>query len=123
MATYHGLGQVGPDEIKKNVYYMPAARNQVAFDSFIVANGKLFIFQFMIASEHPIKQGILTFFSQYLQLPAKVNWYFVFVIPLGPNPEVTCPQPQEAGLTEMKLFSAVTDPKEITWSLYHLYVH
>jgi hypothetical protein len=105
------------DQIKPMVYYVPEASNQVAFDAFIIADEKLFIFQFTIGSYHPIKEGIIPFFSKYsATLPQEVNWYFVFVVPPGPRSEVSCPQaqPRETELKEllgkMTLFSAVTDP-------------
>jgi hypothetical protein len=119
----------GPNEINNKVYYVPEARNQVAFDSFIVVDSKLFIFQFTISSEHRIKEGIVPFFSQpryHRQLPPKASWHFVFVVPSGPRSELSCPHPREDELKElmieMKLFSAVTDPKERPpWYLSRLF--
>jgi hypothetical protein len=46
------------------VFYVPTSPNQVAFDSFILEDQVLYIFQFSIAATHSIKEGILSFFSQ-----------------------------------------------------------
>jgi len=102
----------GPDQIKDKVYYVPKAPNQVAFDSFIMAKKKLYIFQFT-GSDHPIKNGTIPFFSQYKRLPAKADWYFVYVVPPGSG--VSCPQtwdPDLKALPEMNLCFAVTDPED-----------
>jgi len=96
-----------PDPIKDNIYYVPESPNQVAFDSFIMDDKKLFIFQFTIASFHEIKTGILTSFSQD-SLPPKKDWYFVFAVPPTLS-EISCP---EKGFLEgVKLYSAVVDPE------------
>jgi len=102
------------DEIEDMVYHVPEAQNQVPFDSFILADQKLYIFQFSIGSDHPIKNGIVPFFSQR-SLPPREDWHFVFVVPPGPRSEISCPQPRDsdlnAFLSKMNLFSAVLDPE------------
>ena len=45
----NNLFSLRPDPIINNVYYTPESRDQGAFDSFIMANGWLFIFQFTIS--------------------------------------------------------------------------
>ncbi|KAH9079497.1 hypothetical protein EDB83DRAFT_2503931 [Lactarius deliciosus] len=79
-----------PRQIKDGVYYSSIARNQAAFDSFIMVDQKLYIFQFTIGA----------------------NWHFVFVVP--PGLEISCPQPRDSDLkelpAEMKLFSMVLNP-------------
>ena len=85
--------KAGP--IKNNVYYKSY---QAAFDSFIMVNNQLYIFQFTVATEHDVNKGILTFFSQ-ASLPPRANWYFIFVIPSNLS-EFGCPQ----GRGEMKEF-------------------
>ncbi|KAI9434189.1 hypothetical protein H4582DRAFT_1856074 [Lactarius indigo] len=101
--------------IKDKVYYAPEAQNQVAFDSFIMAEEKLYIFQFTIGSDHPIKKGIVPFFSKKVlgALPPRADWHFVFVVPPDIS-KISCSQPQDDDdlkelLTEMNLFSAVLD--------------
>ena len=49
-----------PVQIKDRVYYVLEASNQVAFNSFIMTDQKLYIFQFTIGSDHPIKKGIIS---------------------------------------------------------------
>jgi hypothetical protein len=108
-----------PDQIDDKVYFVPKSKNQVAFDSFIMADGNLYIFQCSIASNHPIKADILPFFSPY-PLPPQDRCYFVFVVPKEPAQEITCPQPQDRdpGLKalkallapdKMKLYTALLD--------------
>ncbi|KAH9083658.1 hypothetical protein EDB83DRAFT_2212994 [Lactarius deliciosus] len=99
--------------IKDRVYYVPEAQNQVAFDSFIMAEGKLYIFQFATGSDHPIKKGIVPFFSKMIPgaLPPRADWHFVLVVPPSVS-EICCsPQLQDDDLkellAEMNLFSAV----------------
>ncbi|KAI9446376.1 hypothetical protein H4582DRAFT_1905253 [Lactarius indigo] len=87
-----------PCQIEDGVYYTPKARNQGAFDSFIMTDQKLYIFQFTMGSDHLIKKGILPFFSQE-SLPPRANWYFVFVVLLGL--EISCPQSWDSGLNEL----------------------
>ncbi|KAH9037620.1 hypothetical protein EDB85DRAFT_1861243 [Lactarius pseudohatsudake] len=100
-----------PTQIKNDVYYLPEAENQVAFDSFIKSGTELYIFQFSIASKHEIKRGITSFFKQE-SLPSQANWHFVFVVPTR-SQSISCPQPQDHGLkallNNMHLFSAVLD--------------
>jgi hypothetical protein len=38
-----------PDQIEDKVYYVPKTKNQVAFNSFIMADGNLYIFQCSMA--------------------------------------------------------------------------
>ena len=107
------------DRIEDKVYYVPKLKNQVAFDSFIMADGNLYIFQCSIASIHPVKAGIVPFFTQDL-LPPQDRWYFVFVVPKEseePAQEIKCPQPRDrdGGLKallapdKMKLYTALLD--------------
>jgi hypothetical protein len=110
VVTYPGLGL---DEIKIKVYYVPTAQDQVAFDSFIVANGKLFKGIFP-------SHGII---CNYCSICKKLVLLLVLCVCCSSRAYVGS-QPQEPELTEMKLFSAATDPNEIiTWSLFRLYVY
>ncbi|KAI0256325.1 hypothetical protein BJV78DRAFT_1358290 [Lactifluus subvellereus] len=97
--------------IQPSTFYVRKSTNQVAFDSFIMEDGHLYIFQFTIALTHSIKKGIVSFFSQP-SLPPRTKWHFIFVIP--PGSKISCPQPRNPELnellTEMKLFSAELDP-------------
>ncbi|KAH9171752.1 hypothetical protein EDB89DRAFT_2096685 [Lactarius sanguifluus] len=99
--------------IKDRVYYAPEAQNQAAFDSFIIAEGKLYIFQF--TTDHPIQKGVVPFFSKMIPgaLPPRSDWHFVFIVP--PSVSEICYSPELQNdnlkelLAEMKLFSAVLD--------------
>ena len=99
------------DQIEDGWYYVPQSKNQVAFDSFIMANGNLYIFQCSIGEDHPIKEGILDFFSQEY-LPPQTNWYFIFVIP-SDGSGIKCPQPRKIVLknlfAQMKLYTMTLD--------------
>ncbi|KAH9009986.1 hypothetical protein EDB83DRAFT_2234549 [Lactarius deliciosus] len=102
--------------IEDMVYYALEAQNQVAFDSFIMAEGKLYIFQFTIGSDRSMKEGIVRFFSKKVPgVPPRADWHFVFVAPSRASvSEVCCsPQPQDDDfkelLNEINLFSAVLD--------------
>ncbi|KAH9034854.1 hypothetical protein EDB85DRAFT_963313 [Lactarius pseudohatsudake] len=101
--------------IKDRVYYVSEAQHQVAFDSFIMAEGKLYIFQFATGSDHPIKKGMFRFFSKMVPgaLPPLADWHFVLVVPPSIS-EICCsPQLQDDDLkellAEMNIFSAVLD--------------
>ncbi len=100
--------------IEPEVHYIPEDRNQVGFDSFIITDHTLYIFQVTIASSHKIKPGLVQFFSKISEesLPPHMPWKFVFVRPN--NEEISCPQPTDSDLMEklesgMELFSAVLD--------------
>jgi RHS (Retrotransposon Hot Spot) family protein len=93
------------DRIEPGIYYVPQSRTQVTFDSFVVKDDYLYLFQFSIASHHLIKRGILSFFSQH-SVPPMGMWRFVFAIPIGS--EMKCPQP-DSQLREMELFTAEVD--------------
>ncbi|KAH9176554.1 hypothetical protein EDB89DRAFT_1846054 [Lactarius sanguifluus] len=101
--------------INDRVYYAPEAQSQVVFDSFIMTEGKLYIFQFTTGSDHPIKKGIVPFFSKMVPgaLPPRADWHFVFVVPPSVS-EICCSsQLQDDDLKELlaetNLFSAVLD--------------
>ena len=107
------------DQIENKVYYVPKSKNQVAFESFIMADGNLYVFQCTIASKHSIKAGIVPFFSPY-PLPPQDHWYFVFVVPEEPEEpvqEIKCPQPSDRDRDlkallapdKMKLYTAPLD--------------
>jgi len=106
--------KLGP--VRSGVFYVPRASNQEAFDSFIVDNGVLYIFQITIADWHTIKGGLMDFYSQQsLQtiLQGK-EWCFIFVIP--PGGVIECPESSDDRLKEfwnkVKLFSVEFAPKK-----------
>jgi len=108
----------GPKTIEQDVYYVPESKTQVAFDSFIMTNKALYLFQVTLASIHEIKPGILPFFKPFLNKSLRPNipWVFVFVLPH--DSEISCPQPKDCGLKEklqngIGLFSIVIDVKAL----------
>jgi hypothetical protein len=103
-----------PNVIDTSVYYIPESSNesnQVAFDSFIVDDRVLYIFQFTIAPSPGIKAGIMDFLSQRLLQTTfqGKELRFVFIIP--PGYKVECPEASDDRLEEfwnkVKLYSAV----------------
>ena len=94
------------------VFYVPTSSNELAFDSFILIDQVLYIFQFTIAALHEINEGMTKSLSRPT-LEAKlqgVEWRFVFVIPSG---STICPESNVAKLKEScdraTLFTAEID--------------
>jgi hypothetical protein len=83
-------------EIHSDVFYVPNSPNQVGFDSFILHDEILYIFQITIASKHLIKPGIMDFLSH--ETLKKAQWRFIFVIP--PGETVECPESNDDKLKE-----------------------
>ena len=81
LITYDSL----PTTCLPDVLYMPDAPNQVGFDSFILHNASLFMFQMTIASEHTIKRGIMKTLSHETLKAAKLH--SIFVVPPGRTTE------------------------------------
>ena len=100
------LGRVEP-----NIFYLPSMDNQKAVDSFILRDGKVYIFQFTVAGQQDINDGILTF-TKDLGFPDHKDWNFVFFIP--PNHTVISPQSHDPTLQLVHRFSAVLDVKVIS---------
>ena len=99
----------GLESITSNVYYVPGLTNTVALDSFILQDGRLYIFRFTVGHKHGIKEGLLKFQLGCTNLPPIDQWRFVFIIP--PNLILKCPYPRLNELRKLKLYSAVVDPK------------
>ncbi|KAF8529639.1 hypothetical protein BU17DRAFT_60418 [Hysterangium stoloniferum] len=90
--------------ILPDVFYVPERSNQVIIDSFILSNGKLYLFQFTIAKNDPIKSGI-TNYAAKRGFPKQEDWRFVFIIP----PALTLTIPQQPADKEVHLYTAVVD--------------
>lgn len=106
-----------PDTCQRDVFYVPRATNQVAFDSFILHDTSLFIFQMTIAAEHTIKRGIMDSLAHRTLREAKLH--FIFVVP--PNGITKCPESKDDELNEfwemtrvVPLFTAVFDSGKYT---------
>lgn len=60
--------------VEANRLHVPKARNQVALDSFFVLGQFLYLFQFTVANNHDIKQGIEESLSGPVNIPPpKIN--------------------------------------------------
>ena len=99
----------GPQSIESNIIYVPEKDNQVAFDSFILMNGSLHLFQFSISKRHSIKPGLIDFFSPYvMQVPPMDEWRFIFIHP----PDHLLASPQLQGeMEKLHLYSVAFDVK------------
>jgi hypothetical protein len=93
-----GLSLIAP-----GIFYVPEPANKVALNSFIMADGFLYIFQFTIASVHDTKR--LDFLEKCQGIPPMDNWRFVFVIP--PDLALTTPQPSLFKLRKLRPHSSV----------------
>ncbi|KAF8525514.1 hypothetical protein BU17DRAFT_62666 [Hysterangium stoloniferum] len=96
------------DTILSDVFYVPGRYNQVAIDSFILSNGKLYLFQFTTAQNHPIRSGIINYAAKH-NFPKQEDWRFVFIIPPG----LTLTVPQQPAIKEVRLYTAVVDVTKI----------
>lgn len=101
-----------PSELQANVLYVPMSSHQVGFDSFVLVGRYLYLFQFLIAASHDIKEGTVTFLSQpALETLREAEWRFVFVVPPGSG--IVCPQSNMAKLetfwTRTSFFTAEID--------------
>ena len=92
-------------KVEPDVYYTPAAPNQDRFDSFIIHDGILYLFQFTNATTHGIKD-FFDFFANCTGYPARNNWRFIFVIPSDTETAMTCPVPATNALRKLALYSA-----------------
>ena len=97
-----------PDKIEKGIFYVPSSDNQAAFDSFMLVDKYLYLFQMTIAASHPISERIMVFLSHpTLQT---VEWRFIFIIRGSP---FSCSQANYATMKtfwdKVKLFTAEVD--------------
>ncbi len=96
----------GLQSIEPNVFYVPEMTNQKAFDSFVLLDGLLYIFQITVGMHHDINHGLIDVADKY-SFPPRDQWRFVFVIP--PNMTLTVPRPWRLALRELCPYSAVVD--------------
>jgi hypothetical protein len=97
--TDHGLESLEP-----NVFYVPEKTNRSAFDSFILVNDILYIFQMTIKPIHDINRGLVDSAGRY-HFPSRDKWRFVFIIP--PNLVLAVPQPWKLELRSLSPYSTV----------------
>lgn len=101
-----------PSRFQAGVFYVPMSSHQVEFDSFILVDQVLYIFQLSIAASHEIKEDIMNFFLQpTLEKLQEAEWRFVFIIP--PRSTIVCPESNVAKLKgfwgRTRLFTAEID--------------
>jgi hypothetical protein len=92
-------------KIKSDVYYSPAAPNQIGFDSCIVNGHFLYLFQFIVKPNHDIKD-FFDFFDKCTGLPSQEHWRFIFIRPLDIYTTLKCPFPSTDALWNLALYSA-----------------
>ncbi|CAA7259068.1 unnamed protein product [Cyclocybe aegerita] len=101
--------ETGLDSILSDVYYVPQRPNEDVVDSFILSDGKLFLFQCSTASRRSIKSRI-TLLAARCRFPPQKDWRLVFVIP----PKQALTVPQEPAVEKAALFTAVVDINRIS---------
>jgi hypothetical protein len=112
--------------LRPGIFYVPKSSskyfnnkyykyNQEAFDSFIVVDRVLYIFQFTIADRHPIKGGLVDFFTResFRPILRGTEWRFIFVIPQGND--IACSESTDTRMKnkfwgKAKLYTAEIDP-------------
>jgi len=87
-----------PSDIKEGVFYVPLSQNEVAFDSFLLVDKVLYLFQMTIASRHEIKEGIMESLEHPTLMGAE--WHFIFVTPSGTP--IVCSQANVAKMGEFR---------------------
>jgi hypothetical protein len=91
--------------LKQNVYYIPKKMNEIAFDSFIVKNGLLHLFQFTVSPDHDINDKLITRFEECIDVPTRDNWRYIFIIP-NDKTVFNCPHAKSHELQMLTPFSA-----------------
>jgi hypothetical protein len=100
-------------QIKSDVYYSPEYPNEAGFDSFIIYNHILYLFQFTVKPKYDIK-NFLKFFHKCTGIPSRENWRFIFVRPLDVRATLKCPFPSTDALRKLALYSAEVEMAEST---------
>ena len=94
----------GLKSLEPNVFYVSEKTNQSAFDSFILVDGIIYIFQMTTGTKHGINHGLIDY-AQRFHFPSRDKWHFVFIIP--PKLVLTVPQPWKLALWRLSPYSAV----------------
>jgi hypothetical protein len=97
------------ENIKEDIFYVPAATNQVALDSFVIHRGILFLFQFTVGRSHEIKGGFISFLQKGSGFPSLENVRLIFVIP--GDVLMKTPVARSSELSKIQLYSAVFEVK------------
>jgi hypothetical protein len=91
--------------IQPDVYYIPRSGQQVAFNSFILRGGSLYMYQCTGGQTHEIKDGLVNFLASCSGLPPHANWHFVFVIP-DDLVSFSCPASSNSVVRDLGLYTA-----------------
>ena len=105
--TYEVLQSVDPNRL-----YVPSARNQPGFDSFIILDGFLYLFQFTMSDEHGVKPRMVGLLRKLMKIPAfpeMAKWRFVFITPTDCDVTVVMPSEVDTFLEGVSLYSAYLD--------------
>jgi hypothetical protein len=94
----------GLKSLEPNVFYVPAKTNQSAFDSFILVDGVIYIFQMTTRTKHGINSRLVDSAHRF-HCPSRDKWRFVFIIP--PKLDLTVQQPWKLALRSLSPYSAV----------------
>ena len=94
--------------LKPGTYYVPDKPNEVAFDSFLLFNDALYIFQFTVFEEHSYNEKLISRFAKFTNVPERSKWRFIFIIPRKVR-GIKCPFPKHLNsplINDVELFSA-----------------
>jgi hypothetical protein len=99
--TYNHKGKKPYEQlsIEEGVYYVPLADNEVAMDSLILHDKRLYLFQFSGGSKHDINIGLEEALTQFCGLPPQANWVFIFIVPQHLT-SFSCPHSDEGFLKD-----------------------
>jgi hypothetical protein len=97
--------------IADGIFYIPASKNQVALDSFIMHEGILYLFQFTTEQSHNIRDGLLSFLTKGSGFSPSENIRFIFVIPGDVVMKTLFARSAE--LAKIPLYSFIVEVKKI----------
>ncbi len=91
--------------VEPGIFYIPAAENAEAVDSFIYCGNNLYLFQFTVSGDHDIKPGFISRFAKCNKFPPRENWHFIFILPDDVS-VLKCRYPKDPDLQNLKIFSS-----------------
>ncbi len=107
--------------VEYGTYYIPRSKSPVGFDSFIHADGFLYIFKFTTSPNHDINPKMVNYLTRISPIS---EWRFVFVTPSQST--LKSPQSRCQDLAGLRLFSAMLRHSEsvsadIQWTAGHVH--
>ena len=105
---YEELASVDPEP---NRLYVPRARNQAEFDSFVIVNEYLHLLQFTVSGTHGLTPKVEELLREMIKpgVPAMENWRFIFITPIDCDVTVIVPSVVNTFLVGVPLYSAHLD--------------